>query len=170
MKTSHLFPALPDHARVWVYQANRKFTEKDVEQIMLRGSHFIREWDTHGAPVAGEIAVVFDCFVVIAADEQQQMVSGCAIDRSVSLVKEIEQFTQTNLFDRFSVALVKSEDEILPLSMEEFTSGMENGTYNADSLVFNNTLTTLQQLRNEWIVKIKDSWHSRFAPSSKIVF
>jgi hypothetical protein len=54
--------------------------------------------------------------------------------------------------------------------MEQFTTGMENGTYDADSLVFNNTITTLQQLRNEWIVKVKDSWHSRFTPSSKIVF
>lgn len=165
MNTSHLFPSMPDHSRVWVYQANRKFTEKEKEQIAVRGSHFIRQWDTHGAPVAGELDIIFDCFVVIVADEQQQMVSGCAIDRSVTLIKEIEQMTQVNLFDRFSVAVVKNEIEIVPLSMEQFTAGIKDGAFDNNTLVFNNTITTLYQLRNEWVLKVKDSWHSRFAPA-----
>jgi hypothetical protein len=170
MNTSHLFPSMPDHSRVWVYQANRKFTEKEKEQIAVRGSHFIRQWDTHGAPVAGELDIIFDCFVVIVADEQQQMVSGCAIDRSVTLIKEIEQMTQVNLFDRFSVAVIKNENEIVPLSMEQFTTGIKDGAFDNNTLVFNNTITTLYQLRNEWVLKVKDSWHSRFAPAREPIF
>lgn len=170
MNTSHLFPSMPDHSRVWVYQANRKFTEKEKEQIAVRGSHFIRQWDTHGAPVAGELDIIFDCFVVIVADEQQQMVSGCAIDRSVTLIKEIEQMTQVNLFDRFSVAVVKNENEIVPLSMEQFTAGIKDGAFDNNTHVFNNTITTLYQLRNEWVLKVKDSWHSRFAPAREPIF
>jgi hypothetical protein len=161
MNLSNLFHSLPPHSRVWVYQSDRKFSDAEIESILTRGSHFIREWNTHGASVAGDIDVLFGCFVVIVANEEQQMVSGCAIDKSVSLIKEIEQELKVNLFDRFSVATYVN-DKITPMPINNFVEQIKNGVFNTDTLVFNNTITTLKQLRSEWIIPIKLSWHSKF--------
>jgi hypothetical protein len=167
--TANLFPTFPEHSRVWVYQANRKFTDEEMESLRIRGSHFIRDWNTHGASVSGDMDIIMGCFVVIVADEQEQMVSGCAIDRSVSLIKEIEQLTHTNLFDRFSVAIYK-DDEIYPMTMDAFMKGVKGGEFDGNTKVFNNTITTLKQLRHEWIVQVKDSWHARFADTKQMSF
>lgn len=169
MDTHHLFGSFPPHSRVWVYQSNRKFSGEEIDTLLTLGAHFIREWNTHGASVSGDFDVLFGCFVVIIADENQQMVSGCAIDRSVALIKEIERLTGANLFDRFSVAVFQ-QDTIQPISMDEFTEGYKTGKYNENTLVFNNSITTLHQLRNEWIVPVKDSWHLRFTGSRELSF
>lgn len=168
MDTSHLFPTFPPHSRVWVYQANRRFTREEIENILTLGSHFIREWNTHGAAVSGDFDILFGCFAVIVADEEKQMVSGCAIDRSVRLIKEIEKITGAHLFDRLSVAVYKENQMIEPINLTTFTDGFQSGEFNENTPVFNNTITTLEQLRNEWIIPVKESWHSKFTGSAEL--
>ena len=39
---------LPNDARLWIYQSNREFTEKEVAYIAIKSEDFINQWTRHG--------------------------------------------------------------------------------------------------------------------------
>ena len=60
-------------------------------------------------------------------------------------------------FDRTSLAfLVKEKIQILPLNQVQYA--IDNYFINADTLYFNNLVSTKEQLENNWIIPVKNSW------------
>ena len=73
------FETMPDHARVWIYQANRTLTTREVQQAEQWGQQFVAQWAAHGQALRASVAVLHQHFAVIALDEQHQAASGCSI-------------------------------------------------------------------------------------------
>ena len=42
------FNSLPDTSRVWIYQANRSFTEGELQEISTDLDEFLSQWTAHG--------------------------------------------------------------------------------------------------------------------------
>lgn len=144
-------------SRVWVYQCSRIFSLGEALDIEKKLEEFTTEWKSHGTPVKGEAHLFFGQFIVLLADETATGVSGCSTDSSVRLIKEIEQQYQVNMFDRTTLAFVlKDKVQLLPLSQLQYAA--ENGFINADTLYFNNLVQTKDELENNWIIPVKESW------------
>ncbi len=154
----HLLPAefAPD-ARVWIYQANRRFSISEALQIEDLLANFAAGWQSHGTPVKGYANLFFGQFIVLMADETNAGVSGCSTDSSVRLVKEIEGLFTVTLFDRQLLAfIVKDQMQLLPLS--QLSYAISNHFITADTLYFNNLVQTKAALENNWIIPLKNSW------------
>lgn len=148
----------PD-SRVWIYQSNRLFTITEALEIEELLNDFTAKWLSHGVPVKGAAHLFFGQFIILMADERATGVSGCSTDSSVRLIKDIEQRFAVNMFDRIMLAfVVKDKIQLLPLSQLQYA--FDNGFINADTLYFNNLVQTKEELENNWIVSIKDSWLS----------
>lgn len=146
-----------DNSRVWIYQSNRLFTLSEALQIEELLEQFTESWLSHGAKVKGYANLFFGQFIILMADETGTGVSGCSTDSSVRLVKTIEQDYHVNLFDRQTLAfVVKERIQLLP--MEQLNYAIENNFIDADTAYFNNTIQTKQELLNNWIIPVKDSW------------
>ena len=149
----------PD-SRVWIYQSSRLFTIHEALQIEELLTGFTAKWLSHGVPVKGAGYLFFGQFIILIADEQASGVSGCSTDSSVRLIKDIEQRFDVNMFDRTTLAfVVKDKTQLLPLSQLQYA--VDNGFINADTLYFNNLVQTKEELENNWIVPIKNSWLTR---------
>jgi len=149
----------PD-SRVWIYQSSRLFTIHEALQIEELLTEFTAKWLSHGVPVKGAGYLFFGQFIILIADEQASGVSGCSTDSSVRLIKDIEQRFDVNMFDRTTLAfVVKDKTQLLPLSQLQYA--VDNGFINADTLYFNNLVQTKEELENNWIVPIKNSWLTR---------
>ena len=145
------------HSRVWIYQANRQFTvdEAILVEELLEG--FANSWLSHGIEVKGYANLFFGQFIIFIADESTTGVSGCSTDSSVRLVKEIEQDQCISLFDRQNLGFIIQETiRLIPL--KEISIAIEDQLINPESLYFNNTVQTLGELLNNWIIPIKNSW------------
>lgn len=146
-----------DNSRVWIYQCNRLFTLSEALQIEELLEEFTNTWLSHGAKVTGYANLFFGQFIVLMADETATGVSGCSTDSSVRLIKNIEQDYHVNLFDRQMLAfIVKERVQLLPLSQLNYA--IENNFINADTLYFNNTVQTKDELLNHWLIPVKESW------------
>jgi hypothetical protein len=87
----------------------------------------------------------------------QPGVSGCSTDGSVRLIKEIEQRFGVNLFDRLMLAFrIKDKVQTVPLSQLPYA--LENGFIDEETLYFNNTVQTKEELETRWLIPLKDSW------------
>jgi len=144
-------------SRVWIYQSNRLFTISEALEIEDMLKAFTGSWVSHGVPVKAAGYLFFGQFIILMADERATGVSGCSTDSSVRLIKDIEQCFGVNMFDRTTLAfVVKDKVELLPLSQLQYA--FENGFINSDTLYFNNIVQTKEELENNWIVPIRNSW------------
>ena len=144
-------------SRVWIYQSNRLFTIAEALEIEEMLDVFVRDWKSHGTPVTGYANLFFGQFIILMADESASGVSGCSTDSSVRLIKQIEQLYKVNLFDRLLLAFVV-KDKLQTIPVSQLNYAVENNFITADTLYFNNTIQTKQQLENNWIIRAKDSW------------
>ena len=149
----------PD-SRVWIYQASRVFSLQEALEIEELLNEFATQWKSHGTPVKGAAYLFFGQFIVLIADETATGISGCSTDSSVRLIKDIEQRFAVNMFDRTTLAfVVKEKVELLPLSQLQYA--VDNGFIGTDTLYFNNLVQTKEELENNWIIPVKDSWLTR---------
>jgi hypothetical protein len=144
-------------SRVWIYQSNRQFSLHEAFQIEDILKNFVSTWHTHGTAVTGYANLFFGQFIVLIADETRSGVSGCSTDSSVRMIKDIEQLFNVHLFDRLLLGfIIKERVQMIP--MAQLSYALENNFVEPSTLYFNNTVLTLEQLKESWLIPVKDSW------------
>src|SRR6185312_16117798 len=146
-----------DNSHVWIYQSNRVFTFPEAVKIEEQLKDFAANWKSHGTPIKGYGNLLFGQFVIFMADETASGVSGCSTDTAVRLVKNIEKDFEVDMFDRQMLAFIINERiQLLPLS--QINSSIEDGLITKDTLYFNNTILTKEELLAKWIIPVEESW------------
>lgn len=144
-------------SRVWIYQSSRLFFLSEALKIEEILEEFVSNWKSHGADVKGYANLFFGQFIVLMADESITGVSGCSTDSSVHVIKAIEKQFNVSLFERQTLAfIIKEKVQLLPLPQLNYA--IENKFVDADTLYFNNTLTTKKELLQNWLIPVKESW------------
>ncbi len=146
--------------KVWIYQADRFFTQPELEQAQQRLSDFIKEWTAHGSQLAGKVEMMYNLFIIFTVDEEVARVTGCSIDKSVRVLKELEQELNINLFNRTLISYRDTENNIQLVSRDVFEALCKEGEVNHDTMVFNNLVQSEEEYKNKWEVPMKESWHA----------
>lgn len=152
-----LFAEFPPQARVWVYQASRLLTEKETNIIREKAKAFALNWNAHKQPLTADAEVVHNLFLILIADEAKIAASGCSIDSSVHVVKELEQELQLHFFDRLNVAY-QIENSISLANYQTLIEDIKTGKLKNDVLIFNNVIQTKGELETSWLIPISQSW------------
>ncbi|MNS69106.1 hypothetical protein D3C72_1024110 [compost metagenome] len=154
-----------DNSRVWIYQSNRELTTAEFETLQNKLTAFATEWTAHDNLLKAKAEVKYNRFIILTVDESQYGASGCSIDKSVRLMKEIENELNINLFDRFNIAY-KIDQDIYSVSRDEFEKLLTNGILNEQTIVFNNLVKSKQEFTTMWEVPLKESWHNQVFASA----
>lgn len=144
-------------SRVWVYQSSRLLSLSEALDMEKDIADFTDQWLAHGATVKAYGNLFFGQFLILMADETHTAVSGCSTDSSVRFVKDLGQKFGIDFFDRTNLAfVVKDKIQLLPLSQLGYA--YSNGFISGNTLYFNNLVLNKQQLEEDWILPIKESW------------
>jgi hypothetical protein len=146
-------------SKVWVYQSDREFTAAEVEAIEMKLQDFAAQWKAHGHQLDAKAEVVYNFFIVFTVDEAAANVTGCSIDASVRLVKEIELEFNVDLFNRFNMAYV-ADNKIVALNKEDFETLISIKKIGPQTIVFNNLVQNLEEFETKWEVPFEKSWHN----------
>ena len=104
------FDTLPDNARIWIYQSDRKFSEKEEDFIQKNLAAFCEQWAAHGAPIKSSVKVFHSQFIVLAADESFTAASGCSIDGTLRMFQDLEVKLGCTLLNRTQIAFFENEE------------------------------------------------------------
>ncbi len=151
------FDRLPPQARVWIYQASRPLTEEELMPLLARLAAFAEEWTSHGQQLAASAQFLHRQFLVIGLDEAVAGASGCSIDASVRFVRELEQRLGITLLEKSRMAFL-ANGELSLLTRPELRAAIAAGQVQADTLYFNNTLTTKGELDEQWPAPAGQTW------------
>jgi hypothetical protein len=166
LEYQHLLPeGFAPESRVWIYQSSRLFMLSEALDIELELERFAKEWQSHGAKVSAYANLLFGQFVVLMADERQAGVSGCSTDASVRFIKELGSRFRVDFFDRTTLAFFVKE-KIQTIPMNQVSYAVQNGFITPDTLYFNNLVQTKQEMENNWIIPVRNSWLKSRLPVS----
>lgn len=159
MKTDlSAFATLPPDGRVWVYQAQRNFTVAEVAETLRMGEIFIANWAAHGHKLDAVLDVLYNRFVVLAVDQRSAAASGCSIDASVKFIRQLSEVLQTDLLERLNLAYIDSQGHVQAVHANNLQNAFEQGEISQHSTVFNNMVTTVDELRTNWQIALAASW------------
>jgi hypothetical protein len=154
------YDTLPDTTRVWVYQADRPFSETDVPAVKTKLADFARAWVSHNRQLRALGDVLHRRFVVLMVDESQADASGCSIDKSVYFLKQLQAEYGVDLFNRMVFSYLEGE-EVVTVPREVFAQRYQEGLIHDDTPVFDTLVNNLGDFQQQWIKPLGKSWHRR---------
>ncbi len=155
------FENLPDSARVWVYQANRSFTQEELEEIKARLDDFLTQWTVHGSELKAGYDIKYKRFITIGLDQQVNPASGCSIDASVTFIQQLEKDYNVDLLDKMNVSY-KQGEFVAYKTLIDFRKMAKNKSVSPNTIVFNNLVNNKAEYLSNWEVPASESWHNRF--------
>ena len=155
------FNELPDTSRVWIYQANRSFSETELQEITKKMEEFISSWVAHGANLNASFEIRYKRFIIIGLDQAFNAATGCSIDASVSFIQQLEKDYNVDLLDKMNVSY-KQGEHVAYKNLVDFRKMAKEKAVSPNTIVFNNLVNTKAEYMNEWEVPASESWHNRF--------
>jgi len=155
------FKILPETSRVWIYQANRSFTDSELDEVSTKLKVFIESWTAHGSDLQSGYEIRYKRFIVIALNQNLNIATGCSIDASVHFIQQLEKDYQVDLMDKMNVSY-KQGAFIAYKSLIDFKKMAKQRAISKNTIVFNNLVANKAEYLENWEVPVSESWHSRF--------
>lgn len=157
------FDGYPDGARIWVFGAQRGLDGEEAALLLASVDGFLAGWKAHGVPLRAARAWRYNRFLIVCADTETELPSGCSIDALTRVLKDMEAQLTVRFLGNEAVWYRDFEGHIRRTSRPGFRVLAGSGEVSAGSVVFDNSLTTLQQLRGGgWEGPAAERWHAVF--------
>ncbi len=130
------------NSRVWIYQADRQFTETEKIWVLKQLEIFTQNWASHGSQLKAIAWLPTDFSIALLVDTSVANSSGCSIDKSVHFIKELGKELNVDFFNRLKV-WIKDNDSFKRISFKSL------GEY-PNSIYFNSTIQTLEEFNSNF--------------------
>jgi hypothetical protein len=155
------FDQLPPDARLWIFAAERPLADDERDRVLGAVDQFVGQWAAHDRPLTTASDLRYDRFIFVAVDERSAGASGCSVDALVRQMKGLEAELGVELVNHAPV-LYRDGEKIARVDRHEFAELAESGGVDANTVVFDNTLTTVGAVREgRWELPARESWHGR---------
>ncbi len=155
------FERLPDDARLWTFAASGPLSPTARTALFQTVDAFLDEWTAHGQPLTAARELRHDRFLFVAVDEQATNASGCSIDALVHQIQGLERKLGVVMTDNAPV-WYRDGTSVHQLSRAEFGNLAKRGDVLPDTIVFDNTIRSVGDLRaGKWEVPARESWHGK---------
>ncbi|WP_462253043.1 hypothetical protein [Ekhidna sp.] len=155
------FNEMPEEARLWIYQAERKLTDKEVEFVRFNTEKFLSQWQAHGQDLKSSFTIEYDQFLVISVDESFSQASGCSIDASVHLIEALQSELGISFMTTSQVAFLQN-DKINLYPFNKLKEQAKENVISPETLVFDNTVKNVAEFKSRWLKESGATWVKRF--------
>jgi len=160
-----IFENSPDSSRVWVYGFSLLLSPEQKETVKAKLDQFKSTWQYHGKPVNGDYEIVDNQFVILTTNDT---ISGCSIDSSVSVFKELKLIDGLDALD-LNLIFFRSKRGIEAVSRPEFQVLVSAGEITDDTKVFNLSIETVSDIQNGLFeIDFIKSWHGQAFKNSNL--
>ena len=156
------YEQMPMNSRVWMYQANRALTPDEVAAMRLKLYEFCEQWNAHGAGLQSSFSIMYDRFIALLVNEEQAKASGCSIDSSVHIIKELGEQFNIDFFDRLTITYLDENGKLADAKGPNFKEVLKSQSDPESTIVFNNMVGSKRELETDWEVPVINSWQQKY--------
>ncbi len=154
------FRSFTDDARLWIYGFDTTLSAHEKTIVEEALNKFVHQWTSHGSPVKAQHVIIYNRFVIFAVSGED-VISGCSIDSSIKIFKDLKEKFGVNALD-VNLVFYRNSQEIRSINRLEFQSMIDRGAIGPETLVYDTTIQTLGELRSGNFEKpLSTSWHAR---------
>ncbi|MEM6630939.1 MAG: hypothetical protein AAF694_14760 [Bacteroidota bacterium] len=151
----------------WIYSLSQPTTAEQTAYLKQSFGEFLGKWNSHGTPVAGEITLAYQRFVIIQANPGEDRPSGCSIDGLKRTVEGILQQKGLTWVEASQVFFKDPEEQIQSIDFRALPTFIQQGKLKSETKVFDHTLNQSDDL-SKWEVPLKETWMKRFLPKASL--
>lgn len=155
------FNQMPASSRIWIYQAARAFSSSEEEIVKSTLRNFCQGWNTHGNQMPSSFEILEQQILILAVDESNLGSSGCSIDSSVKILRELENKIQINLTDQGKVSYKTDKGSIAVTPALGIKSKVIEGEISSATALINPLIQRKEELDSLWISAEK-SWLNKY--------
>lgn len=155
------FKDIADSSRVWVFQANRSFTQTELSLIENNLLEFTKSWTSHNHELETSYTLVDDKFIVLAVNEAVNDASGCSIDKSVNLIKQLEISLGMSLLEK-SLVWIKNNESALMIKLADLKNAIANDVIKPQTIVYNTLVANKKEFDQVFVTEAENTWLKRY--------
>jgi hypothetical protein len=153
------FNELPDHSRLWVFPVSRGLTDEETSTCEVVIDDFLAQWMAHGVPLRSAGEIRDQRFVLIGVDVDAEAPSGCSIDALMNNLRSLGDDLSVTFIDH-SPVWYRDGEEIRSVPRREFRALAADGSVSLDTMVFDTSITTVAQERDQRLERpAMETWH-----------
>jgi hypothetical protein len=152
------FESLPADARVWVFASDRALDGAAEDRLLAQTDDYLERWKAHGEPLRCARRWTDGHFLVVGVDPSTANASGCSIDGLFRVLKAMEEEMGTQLVGGGRIFYRDMHGAPHAVSRKEFTELARNGVVNAETPVFDTSLTNAGEIRSAFERPAGETW------------
>lgn len=156
MTITNFIDQLKESERVWFYGFTKQLNHDQLLDLKNLLSAFTEQWKSHGKQVKGKGMLIDDTLIAITVDNGFMEASGCSIDSSVQVIKEITEKYSLDTFDRLKIGVLQS-GKIKYLRENQVKVQLKEEGLSLHSLYLDETVV-MGSRKKELLKPIADSW------------
>jgi hypothetical protein len=145
MNLSDLNPS----SKLWLYQSNRELNSTEIHWLNEQLAVFSEDWASHGTNLMAAAEVINPYFIAFAVDLSHANASGCSIDKSVKIVKELGKELNVDFFNRLKMWVMDEKNNTQHVSFKKINEF-------PDFYIYNPLVSTLGDLNTKFKLKVSD--------------
>lgn len=155
------FNQLSENSSVWIYLPDRELSNSEKDYIAQKLEDFCNDWTAHNNSLKASYSFFYGHVIVLAVDNGHHHASGCSIDKSVKVMKELESALTVGFFNRLLIPVVKNNRLAThtPASVKE---AIARGEVLETDPILDLSITTLKQFQQNPTQVISNSWAKKF--------
>ena len=155
------FSSLPPDARLWVFGAASPLSPGDQQALLQTIDAHLAQWRAHGVPLVAARDWKDERFVAVAVDEAATGASGCSIDGLFRTLTEFQQQIGNTLVGGGTLFWRDANGTVQSGPRSAFVNAVRDGLISAVTPVFDLTVTSVGEWRENFERNAGETWHAR---------
>lgn len=143
-----------DNASVWIFQSDRPLKKTEKQNVETQVSHLLEHLEKDKKKsFPGDFILIFDHFLIFISDQIDSMRKRQEMEDKLTelLGTAFSESFPFRFSENMELSFLKNE-EILSIPFEKIKEELEKKTINASTLYFDNSVKSLGELRQRWII------------------
>lgn len=147
--------------RVWVYTISKPLSTTELHRLRQLCQQFTGSWTAHDVSLDASFDIYKERLLIFKVNEAKYNASGCSIDKQLRFVKELETIFGIELLNRLLVAY-ETADGMEVVRQSAIPGLLDTQAITGQTIVFNNTISTSQELLEGWRIPLNQSWLQKY--------
>ena len=148
------------HSKIWIYFSSAPIKGEKKDFVSSKLEHFCKDWTAHNQQLKSSFDIIDEHFIILCVDESLNTATGCSIDKSVYVLKEISNYLQINLFDRMLLPYYNGNG-VEYCHFQDISNLYKSKTITDDTHFYNLAIHFLSDLQTEFKLPLKQHWLSK---------
>ncbi|MDX1829499.1 MAG: ABC transporter ATPase [Lutibacter sp.] len=155
------FDKIPDWGKLWVFPASRKFYSQEINEVKESIESFLKTWNLDKEELKSAYQIKYDRFIIITIDDSEITLPLETHDALSDFIQSLEKKYNILLLDKINVCY-KQGEFVQYKDLIAFKKMIKSKSISPKITVFNNMISTKEELSNQWEINIMDSYLGHF--------